>query len=147
MPTSLVVLLWHYISAFLAPVVLQSFPEIQYLDFRASMRRETSIAIYERTKLGRRWLRKKVKIPPLKKDGTLHLKDDWQGIFQLSWYEQRRKKWQNVKGRVKEDERPFLSDAIQQAKDKSTYLSDPHQQAVDQTPGPVTRKKVATEVA
>jgi hypothetical protein len=147
MPTSLVVLLWHYISAFLAPVVLQSFPEIQYLDFRASMRRETSIAIYERTKLGRRWLRKKVKIPPLKKDGTLHLKDDWQGIFQLSWYEQRRKKWQNVKGRVKEDERPFLSDAIQQAKDKSTYLSDPLQQAVDQTPGPVTRKKVATEVA
>ena len=110
------------------------------------MRRETTVAIYERTKLSRRWVRKKVEIPPLKKDGMLYLRDDRQGIFQLSWYERRRKNWQRVKSRVSENELPFLSDAITQADDKSRFLNNQERRVHDPTTDVVERKKLSVEV-
>jgi hypothetical protein len=83
------------------------------------MRRETRVTIYFRVKHGTKWGRKKAAIPGLKIDGTLFLKDDRQGILRLCWHEGRQKQWQSVKGRVSENELPFLSDAItQQAGDR-----------------------------
>jgi integrase len=83
---------------------------------------------------------------PRKANGTLYLKDDRQGAFQLSWYEDRQKHWQNVKGRVSEDERPFLSDAITQAEDKSWFLNNRDRRVYDPTTDVVERKKLSVEV-
>jgi hypothetical protein len=111
------------------------------------MRRESRVAIYERVKFGDKWGRKKVKLPPLKRDGKLFLKDDRQGIFQLSWYEARRKQWQNVKGRVSDRELPYLSDALSQAEDQSRFLNNPHSQVVGPTNDGIARKKLTLEAA
>lgn len=97
------------------------------------MRRATTASIYERVKYGAKWRRQRVHIPPRKANGTLYLKDDRQGAFQLSWYEDREKKWQNVKGRVSENELPFLSDAIIQAEDKSWFLNNRDRRVYDPT--------------
>jgi integrase len=74
------------------------------------------------------------------------LKDDRQGIFQLCWHESRQKQWQNVKGRVSEHERPFLSDAITQAEDKSWFLNNRDRRVSDPTTDVVERKKLSVEV-
>jgi len=97
------------------------------------VRRATTASIYERVKYGAKWRRQRVHIPPRKANGTLYLKDDRQGAFQLSWYEDREKKWQNVKGRVSENELPFLSDAIIQAEDKSWFLNNRDRRVYDPT--------------
>jgi hypothetical protein len=55
------------------------------------MRQKIKVAINQRVKRGTKWGRKRIAIPPLKKDGTLFLKDDQQGIFQLCWHENRQK--------------------------------------------------------
>ena len=110
------------------------------------MRQKTRVSIYERVKYGTKWGRKRIVIPPLKKDGTLFLKDDQQGIFQLCWHENRQKQWQNVKGRVSENELPFLSDAITQADDKSWFLNNRDRRVNDPTTDVVERKKFSVEV-
>jgi len=110
------------------------------------MRQKTTVTIYQRVKLGTKWGRKRVTIPPLKKDGTLFLKDDRRGIFQLCWHESRQKQWQNVKGRVNEKELPFLSDAIKQAEDKSWFLNNRDRRVHDPTTDVVERKKLSVEV-
>ena len=54
---------------------------------------EIKVAIYERVKLDGKWTRVRAEIPSgRKRDGRLFLKDDRQGKFQLSCYEERRKK-------------------------------------------------------
>jgi integrase len=110
------------------------------------MRQKTRVTIYQRVKHGTKWGRKRVAIPPLKKDGTLFLKDDRQGIFQLCWHESRQKQWQNVKGRVSENELPFLTDAITQAEDKSWFLNNRDRRVYDPTRDIVERKKLFVEV-
>ncbi len=68
------------------------------------------VSIYERIKYNSKWTRVHVHPPEgRKRDGKLFLKDDRQGKFQLSWYENRQKQWQGVKGRVSGRELPFLS--------------------------------------
>jgi hypothetical protein len=58
---------------------------------------EIKVTIYERVKLDNKWTRVGVEIPEgRKRDGRPFLKGDRQGKFQLSWYEKRRKKWQDV---------------------------------------------------
>jgi hypothetical protein len=58
---------------------------------------EIKVTIYERVKRDGDWTRVPVEIPAgRKRDGRLFLKDDRQGKFQLSWYEKRRKKLQDV---------------------------------------------------
>jgi hypothetical protein len=111
------------------------------------VRRETKVSIYERGKFGAKWRRKKAAIPPLKANGTLYLKDDRQGVFQRSWREDRQKQWQNVKGRVSERERPFHSDAISQAEDKSWFLNYRDRRVYDPTTDVVERKKLSVEVS
>jgi hypothetical protein len=74
------------------------------------------------------------------------LKDDRQGKFQLSWYENRQKQWQDVKGRVSDRELPYLSDAVAQADDKLWLLSNRHRQVADPTSEKTRRKKMAVEV-
>ncbi len=110
------------------------------------MRRETTVSIYERVKRGAKWRRQRVQIPPRKANGTLYLKDDRQGAFQLSWYEERQKQWQSVKGRVSENEPPLLSDAITQAEDKSWFLNNRDRRVYDPTTDVVERKKLSVEV-
>ena len=51
--------------------------------------REISVAIYERVKYGAKWRRQRVVMPSVKANGALYLKDDRQGSFELSWYEDR----------------------------------------------------------
>ena len=83
-----------------------------------------TVAIYERVKFNSKWTRVHV-LPPQgrKRDGKLFLKDDRQGKFQLSWYEDRQKQWQQVKSRVSDRKLPYPSDAVTQAEDKSWYPS------------------------
>src|SRR5277367_3552310 len=109
------------------------------------MRREISVTIYERVKYGITWRRQRVVMPSVKANGTLYLKDDRQGIFQLSWYESREKRWQKVKGRVSDRELPFLSDAIAQAREKSWFLYNRNRRVHDPTTDVVERKKLSTE--
>ena len=104
------------------------------------MRRETTVSIYERVKRGAKWRRQSVQIPPCKANGTLYLKDDRQGAFQLSWCEQRQKQWQAVKGRTGDLDLPFLSDAITQAADKSWFLNNRDRRVYDPTTDVVERK-------
>jgi integrase len=106
-----------------------------------------TVAIYERVKSNGKWTR--VHVPPpqgRKRDGKLFLKDDRQGKFQLSWYENRQKEWQKVKSRVSDRELPYLSDAVTQAEDKSWYLSNRHRQVSDPTSADSGRKKLGLEV-
>jgi hypothetical protein len=109
------------------------------------MRREISVTIYERVMYGTTWRRQRVVIPSLKANGTFYLKDDRQGIFQLSWYENREKHWQKAKGRVSDRELPFLSDAIAQAREKSWFLSNHHRDVSDPAENDSTRKKLSIE--
>ena len=51
-----------------------------------------TVSIYERVKSNGKWTRVHVRPPQgRKRDGKLFLKDDRQGKFQLSWYENRQK--------------------------------------------------------
>lgn len=109
------------------------------------MRREIRVTIYERVRYSKTWRRQSVVIPPLKANGTLYLRDDRQGVFQLSWYESREKHWQKVKGQVSDRELPFLSDAVAQAREKSWFLSNRHRDVSDPTEKDSTRKKLSIE--
>ncbi len=111
------------------------------------MRRETTVSIYEQVMRGAKWRRQRVQIPPLKANGTLYLKDDRQGAFQLSWYEERQKQWRVVKGRAGDRDPPFLSDAIAQAADKSWFLNNRDRRVHDPTTDVVERKKLSVEVS
>jgi hypothetical protein len=97
------------------------------------VRRETRVNIYERVKEGAKWRRRKVVVPTLKANGTLYLKDDRQGVSQISWYEHRQKQWQNVKSRVSDDEFLHLSDAVKHAEDKAWFLNNRDRRVSDPT--------------
>src|ERR1035437_9903013 len=93
-----------------------------------------TVSIYERVKSNGKWTRVHIQPPQgRKRDGKLFLKDDRQGKYQLSWYENRQKQWQDVKGRASDRELPHVSDAVVQADDKSWFLSNRHRQVADPT--------------
>jgi len=57
------------------------------------------IAIYERIKTDGKWREVHVPTPRIiKRDGSISAKDNHQGKFVISWYENRRKKRQAVEG-------------------------------------------------
>ncbi len=88
---------------------------------------EIKVTLYERVKLDGRWTRIPVDIPDgHRRDGRLFLKDERQGKFQLSWYEKRRKKLQDVTNLSDERQLPLLSHALKQADDKSWFLNNRH---------------------
>ena len=108
---------------------------------------EVKVAIYERVELDGEWTRVPVKIPNgRKRDGRLFLKDEREGKFQLSWYEKRQKKFQNVTNPTDEQKLPLLSHALEQAKDKSWFLNNRHRNVTDPTAAIPTRKKLADEI-
>ncbi|MFY9909320.1 MAG: site-specific integrase [Candidatus Sulfotelmatobacter sp.] len=108
---------------------------------------EIKVTIYERVKLDNKWTRVRVEIPEgRKRDGRLFLKHDRQGKFQLSWYEKRTKKWQDVTNPNDEQQMPLLSHALQQADDKSWFLNNRHRNIADPTVVAVARKKLADEI-
>jgi site-specific recombinase XerD len=108
---------------------------------------EIKVTIYERVKLDNKWTRVRVEVPEgRKRDGRLLLKDDRQGKFQLSWYEKRNKKWQDVTNPNDEQQMPLLSHAIKQADDKSWFLNNRHRNVTDPTVAAAARKKLADEI-
>jgi len=79
---------------------------------------QIKVAIYERVKIGGQWVEKHIPTPKtIKKDGTLFVKDQREGSFIISSYEDRKKKRQTVDGRD-------LSDAVALAKSKAWYLNN-----------------------
>ena len=79
---------------------------------------QIKVAIYERVKVDGKWMEKHVPTPKtIKKDGKLFVKDQREGNFIISWYEDRNKKRQTVDGRD-------LSDAVALAQSKAWYLNN-----------------------
>jgi len=108
---------------------------------------EIKVTIYERVKLDNDWTRVRVEVPEgHRRDGRLFLKDERQGKFQLSWYEKRGKKFQNVTNPNDEQQLPLLSHAIKQADDKSWFLNNRHRNIADPTVAAAARKKLADEI-
>ena len=108
---------------------------------------EIKVTIYERVKLDNKWTRVRVEIPGgRRRDGRLLLKDNRQGKFQLSWYENRIKQWQDITNPNDEQQLPLLSHALQQADDKSWFLNNRHRDIADPTVAASARKKLADEI-
>jgi hypothetical protein len=79
--------------------------------------RDIKVKIYERVKLDGKWTRRPVELPDRRKrDGKLFVHQNRQGKFQISWYENRIKQWQEVPSN---EELPFLSDAVAEAEKKA----------------------------
>ena len=75
----------------------------------------SKIAIYERIKTDGKWREVHVPTPRIiKRDGSIFAKDNHEGKFVISWYENRRKKRQAVEGTM-------LSDAVAMAQSKAWY--------------------------
>ena len=53
----------------------------------------TKAKIYERVQVHGRWTDRAVRLPKLRADGTLYLKDDREAKFRVSWYEGKKKQW------------------------------------------------------
>ena len=108
---------------------------------------EIKVAIYERVKRDGKWTRVPVVRPAgCKRDGSLFLKDERQGKFQLSWYENRSKMWQDVTNTDDDQQLPRLSHALKQADDKSWFLNNRHRNVADPTAATASRKKLADEI-
>ncbi len=92
------------------------------------------VTIYERVKTKGIWHEVPVRIPRIiKKDGSLFVKDERQGSFLISWYEQRKKQRQRVKGANNDRQLPWLSAAVALAKSKQWYLNNRQHNVVDPT--------------
>lgn len=110
--------------------------------------RELKVSIYERVKYGTKWTRVPVRMPELRKrDGKPFLRDDRRGVFQLSWYENRKKQWQDVASSVGPRDLPFLSDALKQRDDKAWFLSNRCRNIADPTQEQQNRKILTAEIA
>jgi hypothetical protein len=105
-----------------------------------------TVTIYERVKNGKNWTTVPVELPDRKKDGTLFLRDDRQGKFRISWYENRNKKWQTVTSRVSKKDLPFLSDALKLADNKALFLNNRHRNVADPTTETAARRKLNDEL-
>lgn len=108
---------------------------------------EIKVTIYERVERDDDWTRIPVPIPNgRKRDGALFLKDDREGKFQISWYENRRKKFQNVTNPTDEQKFPLLSHALKQADDKRWFLNNRHRNVTDPTVAAASRKRLDAEI-
>lgn len=104
------------------------------------------VTIYERVKTKGKWHEVPVHVPKLSKAGTLFQKDDKQGSFLISWYQNRKKQRQTVKSPVKNSrELPYLSDAVRLANSKAWYLNNRQHNVVDPTTAPA-RKSINEQV-
>jgi hypothetical protein len=106
---------------------------------------EIKVKIYERVKLDGKWTRRPVETPDRRKrDGKLFVHHNRQGKFQISWYENRMKQWQEVPSN---EELPFLSDAVAEAEKKAWYLNNRHYSVTDPTLDAAARKRLDKEVS
>ncbi len=76
---------------------------------------DITVSIYERVKVDGKWKEKHIAMPPLRM-GVLPTTKDRQGIFYITWYENRQKKRQPV-------EKNRLSEAVKAAKLKAWWLN------------------------
>jgi hypothetical protein len=75
------------------------------------------VKIYERVKVQGKWTTVTVKIPNLRPDGTLYMRDDRDGKFLVSWYEVNKKQWHPTTCRR-------LSDALKVKSEKEWFLKN-----------------------
>jgi len=109
---------------------------------------EIKVRIYERVKLDRKWTRRPVPVPDRRKpNGRLFVHHNRQGKFQISWYENRKKQWQEVTNPASDQELPYLSDAVKLADDKAWFLNNRHRKVTDPTTEAASRKKLNTETS
>ena len=78
---------------------------------------QITVSIYGRVKINGKWMEKHVSMPNTMKDGKLFVKDQREGNFIISWYEDCKKKRQAVEGHD-------LSDAVALARSKAWYLNN-----------------------
>ena len=78
---------------------------------------QITVSIYERVKINGKWMEKHILMPKTMKDGKLFVKDQREGNFIISWYEDCKKKRQAVEGHN-------LSDAVALARSKAWYLNN-----------------------
>jgi len=105
------------------------------------------VKIYERVKLDGKWTRRPVAVPDRRKrDGRLFVHHNRQGKFQISWYEGRKKKWQDVKNPASDTDLPFLSNAVKDAEDKAWYFNNRHRNVSDPTAEAAALKKLDQEI-
>jgi integrase len=108
---------------------------------------DIKVKIYERVKLDGKWTRRPVPVPDRRKrDGRLFFHHNRQGKFQISWYENRKKQFQDAKNPASDTELPFLSDAVKLAEDKAWYFSNRHRNVADPTAEAAALKKLDQEI-
>jgi len=108
---------------------------------------EIKVKIYERVKLDGKWTRRPVPVPDRRKrDGRLFVHQNRQGKFQISWYENRKKQWQEVTNPASDAELPYLSDAVKVAEDKAWFLNNRHRKVTDPTTEAAAGKKLDQEI-
>lgn len=97
------------------------------------------VKIYERVQVQGAWTDVAVKIPNLKPDGTLYMKDDRSGKFRVSWYEGKTKQWHPTTCRR-------LSDALKVKSDKEWFLRNQTRPGVQDPTTPDARAPIAVSV-
>jgi site-specific recombinase XerD len=95
--------------------------------------------IYEHVKVNGNWTVVAVKIPNLKPDGTLYLKDNRDGKFRTSWYEGTKKKWHPTTFHS-------LSDALRAKSDKEWFLINQTRPGVQDPTTPDARAPISISV-
>ena len=112
-------------------------PRAQVL--RASPMANKRVKIYECVKVQGKWTTVTVKIPNLRPDGTLYMRDDRDGKFRVSWYEGDKKQWHPTTCRR-------LSDALKVRSEKEWFLKNQTRPGVQDPTKPDARAPIAASV-
>jgi hypothetical protein len=93
------------------------------------------VKIYECVKVQRKWTTVTVKIPNLRPDGTLSMRDDRDGKFRVSWYEGNKKQWHTTTCRR-------LIDALKVKSEKEWFLKNQSRPGVQDPTKPDARAPI-----
>jgi integrase len=97
------------------------------------------VKIYQCVKVQGKWTTVTVKIPNLRPDGTLYMRDDRDGKFRISWYEGNKKHWHPTTCRR-------LSDALRVKSEKEWFLKNQSRPGVQDPTKPDARAPIAASV-
>lgn len=95
-----------------------------------------TVKIYECVKVRGKWTTVTVKIPNLRPDGTLYMRDDRSGKFRVSWYEGNKKQWHPKTCRA-------LSEALKVKEDKEWFLKNKNRPGVQDSTLPDVRLPIS----
>jgi hypothetical protein len=97
------------------------------------------VRIYESVKVNGKWTSASVKIPNLKPDNKLYLKDQREGKFRVSWYEGTRKRWYSTTCRT-------LGEALKVKAEKEWFLQNQNRPGVQDPTVQDTRLPIAVSI-